>query len=163
MQNVQIMIVDADPKAAARLSEGLTRDGCMCQLATPTSAMEMLERTSCDVVVGDVRKAGAVDFLRKPVPPKKLLAQIREAIEVDRRARDVAAQRATVTDRVAQLTPRETQVMELLAVGSSSKEIATALSLSTRTVEGHRRNVLRKMGVESAVQLARAIAAVRRR
>jgi len=62
MQNVQIMIVDPDPKAAARLSEGLTRDGCMCQLATPMSAMEMLERTSCDVVVGDVRKAGAVDF-----------------------------------------------------------------------------------------------------
>jgi FixJ family two-component response regulator len=107
-------------------------------------------------------KAGAVDFLRKPVPPKKLLAQIREAIELDRRARDTAAQRATVTDRIAQLTPRESQVMELLAVGNSSKEIATGLGLSVRTVEGHRRNVLRKMDVESAVQLARAIASVRR-
>jgi FixJ family two-component response regulator len=103
-------------------------------------------------------KGGAVDFLRKPVPPKKLIAQIREAIEVDRRARDVAAQRATVTDRIAQLTPRENQVMELLAVGNSSKEIATALDLSARTVEAHRRNVLRKMDVDSAVQLARAIA-----
>jgi RNA polymerase sigma factor (sigma-70 family) len=107
-------------------------------------------------------KGGAIDFLRKPVPPKKLIAQIREAIEVDRRAREVAAQRAVVTDHIAQLTPREREVMELLASGSSSKEIATTLGLSVRTVEGHRRNVLRKMEVESAVQLARAIAGVRR-
>jgi FixJ family two-component response regulator len=107
-------------------------------------------------------KAGAIDFLRKPVPPKTLLSQIREAIEVDRRARDAATQRATVTDHAAQLTPRERQVMELLAVGNSSKEISTALGISVRTVEGHRRNVLRKMQVDSAVQLARAIAASRR-
>ena len=107
-------------------------------------------------------KGGAVDFLRKPVPPKKLLAQISEAIEIDRRARDTAAQHATVTDRIEQLTPRESQVMELLAVGKSSKEIATALDVSVRTVEGHRRNVLRKMDVDSATKLARAIAGIRR-
>ena len=107
-------------------------------------------------------KGGAIDFLRKPVPPKTLIAQIREAIEVDRRAREVATQRTVVTDHIAQLTPREREVMELLASGHSSKEIATTLGLSVRTVEGHRRNVLRKMDVESAVQLARAIAGVRR-
>lgn len=107
-------------------------------------------------------KGGAVDFLRKPVPPKKLVAQIQAAIEADRRTREATAQRAAVTAHVADLTPREHQVMELLAVGKSSKDIATALALSVRTVEGHRRNVLRKMDVESAVQLARAIAGLRR-
>jgi two-component system response regulator FixJ len=107
-------------------------------------------------------KGGAVDFLRKPVPPKKLVAQIQAAIEADRRTREATAQRDMVTAHVARLTPRERQVMELLAVGKSSKEIATALALSVRTVEGHRRNVLRKMEVESAVQLARAIAGLRR-
>ena len=107
-------------------------------------------------------KGGAVDFLQKPVSPKKLVAQIREAIEVDQRARGAEAERASVADRVAQLTPRERQVMELLATGSSSKEIAMALGLSVRTVEGHRREVLRKMDVDSAVQLARAITGVRR-
>jgi two-component system response regulator FixJ len=107
-------------------------------------------------------KAGAVDFLRKPVPPKKLLAQIREAVETDRRTREEAAGRATVTDRIARLTPREHQVMELLAMGNSSKRIATVLELSARTVEGHRRNILRKMEVASAVQLARAITGLRR-
>jgi FixJ family two-component response regulator len=107
-------------------------------------------------------KGGAVDFLQKPVSPRKLVAQIREAIEVDQRARDAEAERVQVGDRVAQLTPRELQVMELLATGSSSKDIATALGLSVRTVEGHRREVLRKMDADSAVQLARAIAGVRR-
>jgi len=107
-------------------------------------------------------KGGAVDFLRKPVPPKKLIAQVREAIEIDRRARAVTAQRGIVADRVAQLTPRERQIMELLAVGNSSREIATSLGLSVRTVEGHRRTVLRKMEVDSAVQLARAITSLRR-
>jgi FixJ family two-component response regulator len=107
-------------------------------------------------------KGGALDFLRKPVPPKKLVAHIRGAIELDRCARDAAAQRATVTDHIAQLTPRERQVMELLAVGNSSRQIATTLTLSVRTVEGHRRNVLRKMDSDSAVQLARAIAGARR-
>ena len=107
-------------------------------------------------------KGGAIDFLRKPVPPKKLIAQIHDAIEGDRRTREAVAQRDAVTDHIAHLTPRERQVMELLAVGKSSKEIATALALSVRTVEGHRRNVLRKMNVESAVQLARAIAGIRR-
>jgi two-component system response regulator FixJ len=107
-------------------------------------------------------KAGAVDFMQKPVSPRKLIAQIREALEVDQRARDAEAERASVTDRVAQLTPREHQVMELLATGSSSKDIATALGLSVRTVEGHRREVLRKMDVDSAVQLARAVTGVRR-
>ena len=108
-------------------------------------------------------KGGAVDFLRKPVPPKKLLARIREAIEIrSADAREAAEQRASVIAHVAHLTPRERQVMELLAVGKSSKEIAAALEISVRTVEGHRRVVLRKMGVESAVQLARAVAGLRR-
>lgn len=108
-------------------------------------------------------KGGAVDFLRKPVPPKTLLAQIRDAIAVDRRARDAEAERGAVADRIAELTPRERQVMELLATGHSSKAIGATLGLSVRTVEGHRREVLRKMAVDSAVQLARAIAAVRPR
>ena len=103
-------------------------------------------------------KGGAIDFLRKPVPPKQLIARIREAIDIDRRTRDAGAQRAAVTDRIAQLTPREREVMDLLAVGNSSKAIAAALRISVRTVESHRRTVLRKLGVSSAAQLARDVA-----
>jgi two-component system response regulator FixJ len=103
-------------------------------------------------------RGGAVDFLQKPVPPKTLLERIREALEIDRQARAVAAQRAAVADRIAHLTPREQQVMDLLALGNSSKEIAATLKISVRTVEGHRRVVLRKMAVPSAAHLARAVA-----
>ena len=103
-------------------------------------------------------KGGAIDFLQKPVSPKKLLARIREALEIDRQARAAVEQRAVVADRIARLTPRELDVMGLLALGNSSKEIAAALKISVRTVEGHRRVVLRKMGVPSAAHLARAVA-----
>jgi FixJ family two-component response regulator len=103
-------------------------------------------------------KGGAIDFLQKPIPPRKLLERIREALEIDRRAHAVAAQHTAVADRIAQLTAREQQVMDLLALGNSSKEIAATLKISARTVEGHRRVVLRKMGVPSAAHLARAVA-----
>jgi two-component system response regulator FixJ len=102
-------------------------------------------------------KGGALDFLQKPVPPRKLLERIGEALEIDRRTRASAAQRAAVVDRIARLTPREREVMDLLALGKSSKEIAAPLKISVRTVEGHRRVVLRKMGVSSVAHLARVV------
>lgn len=103
-------------------------------------------------------KGGAIDFLEKPVPPKKLLERIREALEIDRRARALATEHAVVVDSITHLTPRERQVMDLLAMAKTSKEIAETLKISLRTVEGHRRAVLRKMGVSSAAELARAVA-----
>jgi DNA-binding CsgD family transcriptional regulator len=63
--------------------------------------------------------------------------------------------------RIAQLTPRERQVMKLLVAGKTSKEIAGDLHLSVRTVEAHRRTVLRKMNVLSAAQLVRAVIGAR--
>jgi len=103
-------------------------------------------------------KGGAIDFLQKPVPPKTMIARVRDALEVDQRARAAAATRDVVTERIAHLTPRERQVMDLMAAGNSSKEIAATLKISVRTVEGHRRVVLNKMCVESAAHLARAVA-----
>lgn len=102
-------------------------------------------------------KAGAVDFLQKPVPPKALVERIRTAIEDDRAARDAASERDDVRARLARLTPRERQVMELLVKGETTKEIAYDLHLSARTVEAHRRTVLRKMNVTSAAQLVRVV------
>ena len=106
-------------------------------------------------------RGGAIDFLEKPVAPKRLLARVREAIEVDRRRRQAAEARSAVIERVARLTPRESEIMELLVAGNSSKEIAAALRLSVRTVEGHRREVLRKMEAASAAHLASIIVRAR--
>jgi two-component system response regulator FixJ len=102
-------------------------------------------------------KAGAVDFLQKPISPKLLLERIRAALESDRQARELNSQRAVVLERLADLTPRERQVMDLLLAGKTSKEIAVAMKVSTRTVEGHRRTVLSKMDVSSAAQLVRIV------
>ena len=102
-------------------------------------------------------KAGAVDFLQKPVPPQVMVERIRAAIETDRHARDVAMEHGDVRARIARLTPREREVMKLLVKGETSKEIAYDLHLSVRTVEAHRRTVLRKMSVSSAAQLVRAV------
>jgi two-component system, LuxR family, response regulator FixJ len=106
-------------------------------------------------------KAGAVDFLQKPAPPKLLLERIRAAIDSDRQARSVTTGRAVVMQRLADLTPREREVMELLIAGKASKEIAGAMNISIRTVEGHRRMVCSKMSVSSAAQLVRAVLSVR--
>jgi len=102
-------------------------------------------------------KGGAVDFLQKPIPPNVLLERIGTAIEADRQKRATASERSAVAERLAHLTHREREVMELLVAGKTSKEIATALRVSVRTVEGHRRMVLSKTNVSSAAQLVRTV------
>ena len=86
-----------------------------------------------------------------------MLERIRAAIETDRQARAATTARASVVDQLAHLTPREREVMELLVAGKTSKEIAAAMNVSVRTVEGHRRMVLSKMNVSAAAQLVRIV------
>jgi FixJ family two-component response regulator len=106
-------------------------------------------------------KGGAIDFLQKPTPPNLLLERVVAAIDLDRQARATTLSRTAVLERLAHLTPREREVMELLVAGKTSKEIATALRVSVRTVEGHRRIVLAKANVASAAQLVRLVLSAR--
>lgn len=100
-------------------------------------------------------RGGVLDFMEKPVSPRKLLERVREALEIDRRAREAAANLTAVSQRLSRLTPRERAVHDLLLTGQSSKQIAEKLNLSVRTVEGYRREVFRKMEVASAADLIR--------
>ena len=102
-------------------------------------------------------KAGAFDFLQKPPPPAVLIERIQAAIESDRVARAATASKADAVERLASLTPRERDVMSLLVSGATSKEVASDLAISVRTVEGHRRRVLSKLNVTSAAQLVRMV------
>jgi FixJ family two-component response regulator len=104
-------------------------------------------------------KAGAIEFLEKPAQPATLLAHIRDALAMDERARQQAATRAANVQRLALLTTRERQILDLLVGGKTSKEIATSLGVSVRTVEGHRARIYVKTEVSSVAQLIRVVLA----
>ena len=122
-------------------------------------ALPIIVLTAHGTVGASVRalKAGAIEFLEKPARPAKLLAHIRDALAMDEAARAQAVTRAADERRLARLTPRERQVLNLLVGGKTSKEIATSLGLSVRTVEGHRARIYLKTDVSSVAQLVRVV------
>ena len=100
-------------------------------------------------------KAGAVDFLEKPVDDKVLLDQIRMALAMERDlfTRNRAA--GEVADRFNELTRRERAVLDMLLSGKSLKEIAALNDVTVQTVWKQRESIFRKMNVESEFELAR--------
>jgi FixJ family two-component response regulator len=100
-------------------------------------------------------KAGAVEFLTKPLVEGDVLESIRHAIDRDRAARDQQAETATWRARRASLTPREEEVMQWVVAGLLNKQIAGELGISEETVKVHRGHVMRKMEADSVAVLVR--------
>jgi FixJ family two-component response regulator len=100
-------------------------------------------------------KAGAVDFLTKPIRGQDLLDAVAAAIRLDQARRQQIAQSAQLHARYALLTPRERQVMALVASGLMNKQVANELSISEVTVKMHRGSAMRKLGAKSVATLAR--------
>jgi FixJ family two-component response regulator len=98
-------------------------------------------------------KAGAVEFLTKPVNGSELLAAINQALERDRLARAERADVAELRERYDQLTPKERAVMDLVVQGLLNKQIALKLNNSEITIKQHRGKVMQKMRAESLVDL----------
>lgn len=103
-------------------------------------------------------KAGAIDFIQKPYPEQALLDSINAALAADARARRLTRTSAEFDRRLKTLTDREKEVLDLTQSGSTSKEIATALAISPRTVETHRKNILRKLEISSVKFLLSCLA-----
>jgi FixJ family two-component response regulator len=100
-------------------------------------------------------KAGAIDFLLKPVDEQDLLEAISRAIEEDRCSQAKQLKRAALAWRVATLTPREREVMALVVTGLLNKQIAGALRTSEKTIKVHRARVMQKMQARSLAELVR--------
>jgi FixJ family two-component response regulator len=100
-------------------------------------------------------KAGAIDFLIKPIRHQELLDAVAAAIQVDESRRQEIAQIGKLREQYALLTPRERQVMALVASGLMNKQVANELSIREVTVKMHRSSVMRKLGTKSVARLAR--------
>jgi FixJ family two-component response regulator len=129
------------------------------RLSTPAYSRPVVFLATVATVHESVRamKAGAVDFLMRPVQEQHLLHAIDTALSVEAtRRRDLAASREA-RDRTARLTPREKEVLQHLVRGLLNKQIAAVLGTTEKTVKVHRSRVLHKTGTRSVVQLAQFV------
>lgn len=100
-------------------------------------------------------KAGACEFLTKPVAPDELIEAVTEALQLAERSLARSTERRDDTQRFHSLTPRESEVMLLAARGLLNKQIAAELGVSEITAKVHKRRVMEKMGARSVSDLAR--------
>ena len=107
-------------------------------------------------------KAGASDFIEKPIGRGELLDCVARALEQSRDSNKLSAWQVSAANHIAGLTPRQRQIMELVLAGHPSKNIAADLGISQRTVENHRASIMTRTGAKSLPALARlALAAAK--
>lgn len=140
-------------QSGLELQEQLSRSG--------TSLPIILISAHADVPMS-VRgmKAGAVEFLTKPVRDQDLLDAVQEAVGQDLAQQEAARAIEALEARFRTLTPREREVMALVVTGSRNKQIAAAMAVSEATIKLHRGQVMRKLGAQSVaelVEMARAL------
>jgi RNA polymerase sigma factor (sigma-70 family) len=105
-------------------------------------------------------KAGAMDFIEKPFNDQVILDCVQAAIEQDNAQREALIRRDDISARIATLTPREREVLDLVVAGKLNKIIAADLGVSQKTVEAHRAKVMEKLEARSVSQLVRMVMAV---
>jgi two-component system response regulator DctR len=135
---------------------GMSGLDCFDQLRERESTLPVIFLTGhgdVPLAVATLKK-GAFDFFEKPLNDNDLASRVVEAMELDARQRVASATVDSVKSRLASLTTRERQIMELVLAGKFNKVIADELNISMRTVEVHRANLFDKMRVKTAVELA---------
>ena len=102
-------------------------------------------------------KKGAVDFIEKPFSDKDMLRLIEQCLELDRNNREKQQKAVGVKRRLANLTEREIEVMDLILAGKLNKQIADVLNISIKTVEVHRGRIMDKMEARTVAELVQAV------
>lgn len=103
-------------------------------------------------------RRGAFEFFEKPVDDNALVDKVLEAFEQTKLQADRTAGSEAIRRRLASLSAREREVMDLVLAGKLNKQIADQLGIAMRTVEVHRAHVFEKMDVRSAVELSQVLA-----
>ena len=165
--------VETYPSAERFLESGAAdQAGCLIlDLHMPgMSGLELLQRlgsgqTKIAVLVlsghGDIPsavqaiRAGAHDFLEKPITDEELLEKVGELVQVAKQKHQRVASAHQIFERMDRLTPRERQVMELIVAGQRSRAIAEQFGVSRRTIEAHRARVMEKMQARNIAELLR--------
>src|SRR5687768_13592376 len=101
-------------------------------------------------------REGAIDFIQKPFDYRRVLALVEEGIKRDVDMRAGTERRRQCAERLAQLTQREREVLELVVAGRMNREIAEKLDISIKTVEAHRAKIMEKLEVHSVAELVQA-------
>jgi FixJ family two-component response regulator len=129
------------------------------RVAVDRSDMPVIFISGCGDVPTSVQamKAGAIEFLMKPFGDEALLGAIEHGLERSRRAMEHAAGMKALRERYASLTPREREVMVLVASGLLNKQVGGELGISEITVKAHRGQVMRKMKADSLPALVHMV------
>ncbi len=127
------------------------------RLARRKSVLPAIVVTGHGDIASAVRamKAGAFDFLEKPVEGKALLALVRKALARSASESEARQEREIVSRRRHAFSVRERQVYDLVVQGKSNKELALEMGLSEKTIEYHRAKMMRKMQVRSVAELVK--------
>ena len=104
-------------------------------------------------------REGAVDFIEKPFDYKRVVSLVHECLERDRVARAGREHKRRLCERLAQLTAREREVLNLIVAGKTNREIGESLGISIKTVEAHRARLMEKLEVGSLAELVQAFVA----
>jgi FixJ family two-component response regulator len=101
----------------------------------------------------EAMRAGAVHFLEKPAREQDIWNSVRKALDIDRENRDRSVRRAQIEAHLATLSHGEREVLDRILAGKFNKQIAAELNLSIRTIEDRRARIMKKLGVNSLVEL----------
>ena len=101
-------------------------------------------------------REGAIDFIEKPFDYRRVVARIEDCIKRDAEARARHEAKRLCCERLAHLTQREREVLDLVVAGRMNREIAEALDISVKTVEAHRAKIMEKLEVGSVAELVQA-------
>jgi FixJ family two-component response regulator len=126
----------------------------LCEGESDRSVIFISGTTDAPTIV-DAMKAGAIDFLIKPVDGNALLAALTVAIERQKKLHQKQVELANIKHRLAQLTPREAEVLRHVIAGRLNKQIAWTLGTVEKTIKVHRGRIMEKMAVRSIAELVR--------